>query len=353
MEVITGWNENTNYCEGEIDNKFFTFSIDKHEKVPQTVKEIISASIDGKLERFEVIDHNSEIDNELLATVIKCGGVYENRKSEIAVVLNSECFSIGYRMKGLTFYNSSKKNCYPREWISYAEVIGIMAGISNQNGKSRRIKDHGSFEKMIELFNLCERKDEFGYVRKNGEVFEIHEKISNTKIYASENFCVLEKAGAVESVAIKDSNVQFEKPAGVFKDKLSFLFGDKILIIGKGKVEYRILKYGRFPEKPEPKLSERETEIELLKLYKELEKTNIIKNVEKVKEIITGKRVQSLIKGKILVISKGIGKYRVPEHEHLPKKSKPALSEKEDKKELPKLYYELDELSEKILEIGL
>ena len=118
---------------------------------------------------------------------------------------------------------------------------------------------------------------------------EIYEKISNTKIYASENFCVLEKAGAVESVAIKDSNVQFEKPAGVFKDKLSFLSGDKILIIGEGKAEYRILEYGRFPEKPEPALSERETEIELLKLYKELEKTNIIKNVEKIKEIIAGK----------------------------------------------------------------
>ena len=292
MEVITGWNENTNYCEGEIDNKFFTFSIEKHEKVPQTVKEIISASIDGKLERFEVIDHNSEIDNELLATVIKCGGVYENRKSEIAVVLNSECFSIGYRMKGLTFYNSSKKNCYPREWISYAEAIGIMAGISNQNGKSRRIKDHGSFEKMIELFNLCERKDEFGYVRKNGEVFEIHEKISNTKIYASENFCVLEKAGAVESVAIKGSDVRFEKPAGIFKDKLSFLFGDKILIIGDGKAEYRILKYGRFPEKPKPALSERETEMELLKLCQELEETKIIKNIEKVKEVIAGKETE-------------------------------------------------------------
>lgn len=292
MEVITGWNENTNYCEGEIDNKFFTFSIDKHEKVPQTVKEIISASIDGKLERFEVIDHNLEIDNELLATVIKCGGVYENRKSEIAVVLNSECFSIGYRMKGLTFYNSSKKNCYPREWISYAEAIGIMAGISNQNGKSRRIKDHGSFEKMIELFNLCGRKDEFGYVRKNGEVFEIHEKISNTKIYASENFCVLEKAGAVESVAIKGSDVRFEKPAGIFKDKLSFLFGDKILIIGDGKAEYRILKYGRFPEKPKPALSERETEMELLKLCQELEETKIIKNIEKLKEVIAGKETE-------------------------------------------------------------
>ena len=84
---------------------------------------------------------------------------------------------------------------------------------------------------MIELFNLCERKDEFGYVRKNGEIFEIYEKISNTKIYATENFCVLEKAGIVNSVAIKDSNVRFEKPAGIFKDKLSFLSEDKILII--------------------------------------------------------------------------------------------------------------------------
>ena len=155
-----------------------------------------------------------------------------------------------------------------------------------------RIKDHGSFEKMIELFNLCERKDEFGYVRKNGEVFEIHEKISNTKIYASENFCVLEKAGAVESVAIKDRNVRFEKPAGVFKDKLSFLFGDKILIIGDRKAKYRILEYGRFPEKPKPALSERETEMEFLKLCQELEKTNIIKNIEKVKEIIAGKETE-------------------------------------------------------------
>ena len=353
MKFIMKWNKNSNYYEGEIDNKLFAFSINKHEKVPKTVKEIISASIDGKFETFEVVDNNSEIDNELLALVIKYGGIYKNEECETEVILNSECFSIGYRMNDLTFYNSSEEGCYPREWINYAEALGIMQGIKNQKGSSRREKDHGSFEKMIELFNLCERKDEFGYVRKNDEVFEIYEKISDTKIYASENFCVFEKVGTVESVAIKDSNVQFEKPAGVFKDKLSFLFGDKILIIGKGKVEYRILKYGRFPEKPEPKLSERETEIELLKLYKELEKTNIIKNVEKVKEIITGKRVQSLIKGKILVISKGIGKYRVPEHEHLPKKSKPALSEKEDKKELPKLYYELDELSEKILEIGL
>lgn len=292
MKYFMKRNENSNYYKGEIDNKLFTISIDKHEKVPQTVKEIISASIDGKLETFEVTDYNSEIDDELLATVIKYGGIYENKKSEIEVILNSECFSIGYRMNDLTFYNSLKEGYYPREWISHAEALGIMTGISNQNGKSRRIKDHGSFEKMIELFNLCERKDEFGYVRKNGEVFEIHEKISNTKIYASENFCVLEKAGAVESVAIKDGNVKFEKPAGVFKDKLSFLFGDKILIIGDRKAKYRILEYGRFPEKPKPALSERETEMELLKLCQELEKTNIIKNIEKVKEIIAGKETK-------------------------------------------------------------
>ena len=292
MEFITRWSKDSDYCEGEIDNKFFVFSINEHEKVPQTIEEIILASIDGKLEKLVVIDHNSEIDNKLLTIVIKYGGVYENRKSEITVILNNECFSIGYRMNALTFYNSSGKGCYPREWISYAEALGIMQGIKNQNGSSIRTKDHGSFEKMVEFFNLCERKDEFGCVRKNGKVFEIYEKISNTKIYASENFCVFEKAGAVESVTIKDSNVRFEKPAGVFKSKLSFLFGDKILIIGKGKVEYRILKYGRFPEKPEPKLSERETEIELLKLYKELEKTNIIKNVEKVKEIIVGKETE-------------------------------------------------------------
>ena len=292
MKYFMKRNENSNYYKGEIDNKLFTISIDKHEKVQKTVKEIISASIDGKLETFEVTDYNSEIDDELLATVIKYGGIYENKKSEIEVILNSECFSIGYRMNDLTFYNSLEEGCYPREWISYAEALGIMTGISNQNGKSRRIKDHGSLEKMIELFNLCERKDEFGYVRKNGEVFEIHEKISNTKIYASENFCVLEKAGAVESVAIKDGNVKFEKPAGVFKDKLSFLFRDKILIIGDGKAKYRILEYGRFPEKPEPALSERETKMELLKLCQELEETNIIKNIEKVKEIIAGKRTE-------------------------------------------------------------
>lgn len=292
MKYFMKRNKNSNYYKGEIGNKLFTISIDKHEKVPQTVKEIISASIDGKLETFEVTDYNSEIDDELLATVIKYGGIYENKKSEIEVILNSECFSIGYRMNDLTFYNSLEEGYYPREWISYAEALGIMTGISNQNGKSRRIKDHGSFEKMIELFNLCERKDEFGYVRKNGEVFEIHEKISNTKIYASENFCVLEKAGAVESVAIKDGNVKFEKPAGVFKDKLSFLFRDKILIIGDGKAKYRILEYGRFPEKPEPALSERETKMEFLKLCQELEETNIIKNIEKVKEIIAGKETE-------------------------------------------------------------
>jgi len=195
-------------------------------------------------------------------------------------------------MNDLTFYNSLKEGYYPREWISYAEALGMMVRISNQNGESRRTKDHGSFEKMIELFNLCERKDEFGYVRKNGEIFEIYEKISNTKIYVSENFCVFEKEGNVESVAIKNSNVWFEKPAGVFKDKLSFLSGDEILIISEGKAEYKILEYGRFPEKPEPELSERETEIKLLKLYYELKKTNIIKNIEKIKEIIAGKRTE-------------------------------------------------------------
>lgn len=292
MKYFMKRNENSNYYKGEIDNKLFTISIDKHEKVPQTVKEIISASIDGKLETFEVTDYNSEIDDELLATVIKYGGIYENKKSEIEVILNSECFSIGYRMNDLTFYNSLKEGYYPREWISYAEALGMMVRISNQNGESRRTKDHGSFEKMIELFNLCERKDEFGYVRKNGEIFEIYEKISNTKIYVSENFCVFEKEGNVESVAIKNSNVWFEKPAGVFKDKLSFLSGDEILIISEGKAEYKILEYGRFPEKPEPELSERETEIKLLKLYYELKKTNIIKNIEKIKEIIAGKRTE-------------------------------------------------------------
>ena len=292
MKFIMEWNKNSNYYEGKIDNKLFAFSIDKHEKVPQTVEEIISASIDRKLETFEVTDYNSEIDNELLALVMKYGGSYKNEECETEVILNSECFSIGYRMKDLTFYNSSDEGCYPREWISYAEALGIMTGISNQNGKSRRTKDHGAFEKMIELFNLCERKDEFGYVRKNGEVFEIYEKISNTKIYASENFCVFEKEGAVESVAVKDGNVRFEKPAGIFKDKLSFLSEDKILIIGEGKAEYRILEYGRFPEKPEPALSERETEMKLLKLCQELEKTNIIKNIEKVKEIIAGKETK-------------------------------------------------------------
>ena len=29
MEVIMRWNENSNFCEGEIDNKLFSFSIDK------------------------------------------------------------------------------------------------------------------------------------------------------------------------------------------------------------------------------------------------------------------------------------------------------------------------------------
>lgn len=292
MEFIMRWNENSNFCEGEIDNKLFSFSIDKHEKVPQTVKEIILASVNGKLEMLEVVDYNSEIDNELLALVIKYGGSYKNEECEIEVILNSEYFSIEYRKQDLSFYNSSEEGCYPREWISYAEALGIMQGIKNQKGSSRRIKDHGSFEKMIELFNLCERKDEFGYARKNGEIFEIYEKISNTKIYASEDFCVLEKAGAVESVAIKDSNARFEEPAGVFKDKLSFLFRDKILIIGDGKAKYRILEYGRFPEKPEPALSERETKMELLKLCQELEETNIIKNIEKVKEIIAGKETE-------------------------------------------------------------
>lgn len=292
MKYFMKRNENSNYYKDEIDNKLFIISIDKHEKVPQTVKEIILASVNGKLEDLEVTDYNSEIDNELLALVIKYGGSYKNEECEIEVILNSKHFSIEYRMQDLMFYNSSEEGCYPREWISYAEALGMMAGISNQNGQSRRGKDYGSFEKMIELFNLCERKDEFGYVRKNGEVFEIYEKISNTKIYASENFCTFEKEGNVELVAIKDSNVRFEKPVGVFRDKLSFLSGDEILIISEGKAEYRILEYGRFPEKPEPELSGRETEIRLLKLYRELEKTNIIKNVEKVKKIIAGKEAE-------------------------------------------------------------
>lgn len=292
MKFIMEWNKNSNYYEGKIDNKLFAFSIGKHEKVPQTVEEIISASIVGKLETLEVTDYNSEIDNELLALVIKYGGIYKNEKCETEVILNSERFSIEYRMNDLTFYNSLDEGCYPREWISYAEALGIMIGISNQNGKSRRTKDHGAIEKMIELFNLCERKAEFGYIRKNGEVFEIYEKISDTKIYASENFCAFEKEGVVESVAIKDSNVRFKEPIGVFKDKLNFLSEDKILIINEGKAKYRILEYGRFPEKPEPALSERETEIELLKLYYKLKKTNIIKNIEKIKEIIVRKRTE-------------------------------------------------------------
>lgn len=292
MEFIMRWNENSDFCEGEIDNKLFSFSIDKHKKVPQTVEEIVLASINGKLKMLEVVDYNSEIDNEFLSLVIKYGGIYKNEKCEIEVILSNERFSINYRMNDLTFYNRLGEKCYPREWISYAEALGIMIGISNQNGKSRRIKDHGAVERMIELFNLCKRKDEFGYVRKNGEAFEIYEKISRTKIYASENFCIFEKAGVVESVAIKDSNVRFKEPIGVFKDKLNFLSEDKILIINEGKAKYRILEYGRFPEKPEPALSERKTEIELLKLYHKLEKTNIIKNVEKVKEIIAGKETE-------------------------------------------------------------
>ena len=170
MEFIMRWNENSNFCEGEIDNKLFSFSIDKHEKVPQTVKEIILASVNGKFEMLEVVDYNSEIDNELLALVIKYGGSYKSEECEIEVILNSEYFSIEYRKQDLSFYNSSEEGCYPREWISYAEAIGIMTGISNQNrnstqsgrgivgansdyGQSGRIKDHGSFEKMIELKN--------------------------------------------------------------------------------------------------------------------------------------------------------------------------------------------------------
>lgn len=300
MKFIMKWDENSNYYEGRIDNRLFSFSINNYEKVPQSVEEIISAKIAGKIENFDILDFNPSIDSELLALVLKYEGSYKNEECEIEVILNSECFSINYRMEDLTFYNSLEEGCYPREWISYAEALGIMQGIKNQNGSSKRTKDHGTFEKMIELFNLCERKDEFGYVRKNGEIFEIHEKISNTKIYASENFCILEKAGAVESAAIKDTNVRFEEPAGVFKDKLSFLSGDKILVISEKEAEYRILEYGRFPEKPEPALSEREIEMELLKLCQELEETNIIKNIEKVKEIIAGKETEVFPKEKKL-----------------------------------------------------
>ena len=138
MEYFMKRNENSNYYKDEIDNKLFIISIDKHEKVPQTVKEIISASVNGKLETLEVVDYNSKIDNELLALVIKYGGSYENKECEIEVILNSKHFSIEYRMQDLMFYNNSEEGCYPREWISYAEALGIMQGIKNQKGSSRR-----------------------------------------------------------------------------------------------------------------------------------------------------------------------------------------------------------------------
>ena len=290
MKFNMEWDQKRNYYEGKIENKLFTFSMDKNEKAPNSIKEIISAKIAGKIEQFDVQDFDSTVDNEILAVVIKCGGSYLHEEHELNVVLDKEHFSIEYGSNDITFYSAKKEGNYPREWIGYSEMFRIMNGITNQNNKME--EDYGKIEKMIELFNLCERKDEFGYLVKEGNSFIIFENISNTRIAASENYCVFQKNGVVESVALKDEKVCFEKPFGIFKEKINFVYEDKVLEISNGKVEYRILKNGMFIEKPEPALNKKETKAELLKLYRELEKTNIIKNIEKLKEIINEKIIK-------------------------------------------------------------
>lgn len=45
-------------------------------------------------------------------------------------------------------------------------MLGIITAIKVQNNKNNQTKDYKKIEKMFEIFNLLERKEEFGYVKK-------------------------------------------------------------------------------------------------------------------------------------------------------------------------------------------
>lgn len=285
MKLFIKGKKNTNYYRGKIDKKIIIFSINKYEKVPRTIEEIISAKARGKIKYFNIEDFNLNIDSELLATVIKYGGSYRNEKCEIRVALENNYFNIEYKKENLIFYNSLEEGPYFRERITYVEMLGIITAV--QNNKNNRTKDYKKIEKMFEIFNLLERKEEFGYVKKNENIFEIFEKVSKTKIIASENYCIFEKSGVIEAIAIQNKEFKFDKPLGIFKGKINFLYDNKILEIKNGKVKYQILEAGHFSE--EVQLSKRKTKIELLNLYQKLENSNIIKNIEEINKIINEK----------------------------------------------------------------
>lgn len=287
MKLFIKDKKNINYYIEEIDKKKIIFSINKYEKIPRTIEEIISAKARGKIKYFNIEDFNLKIDSKLLATIIKYGGSYRNKECEIRVELESNYFNIEYKKENLIFYNSFEEGPYFRERITYVEMLGIITAIKVQNNKNNQTKDYKKIEKMFEIFNLLERKEEFGYVKKNGNIFEIFEKASKTKIIASENYCIFEKNGAIESVVIQEKEIQLKKPIGIFKEKINFLYDNKILEIKNGKVKYQILKSGYFPE--EVQLSKRKTKIELFNLYQKLKNSNIIKNIEEINKIINEK----------------------------------------------------------------
>lgn len=58
MKFIMKWNKNSNYYEGEIDNKLFAFSINKHEKVPKTV--ILREAVEKKDEIIQKVILNDK-----------------------------------------------------------------------------------------------------------------------------------------------------------------------------------------------------------------------------------------------------------------------------------------------------
>ena len=146
--------------------KEIIFSINKHKKIPRTIEEIISAKVRGKIKYFNIEDFNLKIDSELLAAIIKYGGSYRNKECEIRVALESNYFNIEYKKENLIFYNSFEEEPYFRKAITYVEMLGIITAIKVQNNKNNQPKDYKKIEKMFEIFNLLERKEEFGYVKK-------------------------------------------------------------------------------------------------------------------------------------------------------------------------------------------
>ena len=289
MKLFIKDKKNINYYIEKIDKKEIIFSINKYEKVPRTIEEIILAKARGKIKYFNIEDFNLKIDSELLATIIKYGGSYRNKECEIRVALESNYFNIEYKKENLIFYNNFEEGPYFRdgEAITYVEMLGIITAIKVQNNKNNQTKDYKKIEKMFEIFNLLERKEEFGYVKKNGNIFEIFEKASKTKIIASENYCIFEKNGTIESVVIQEKEIQLKKPIGIFKENLFFLYDNKILEIKNGKVKYQILESGYFPE--EVQLNKRKIKIELFNLYQKLKNSNIIKNIEEINKIVNEK----------------------------------------------------------------